>query len=238
MVIATESLTYRAYSREILRDVTIAIPQGAFAIVVGENGAGKTTLLRLLMGLSRPTRGRALVAGREPHLDPWRERARIAYIAERTSPPIDWSVDEYLEFNRRFYPQYSTAVEASLVKDFRLDRTARIGQLSTGETRRAQVVAGIAASPEILLVDEITAVLDIVGRHKFMASLQDLRSRSRATVLMATNILDDVDEYATDVVLLHQGKLTIQATKDELAARGKSLTTVLASLIEEAEAAR
>ncbi len=235
--ISTESLTFRANSRDILRDVTLSIPQGSFAIVVGENGAGKTTLLRLLVGLSRPSAGKVLVSGREPHRDPWRERARIAFISEKTAPPIDWSVDEYLAFNRRFYRDYSSNVEARLVKDFRLDRGARIGQLSTGETRRAQVVSALSSSPEVLLIDEITAVLDIVGRHKFMAALEDLRARARATVLMATNILDDVDAYATDVVLLHRGRLSLQATKSELAGRGRSLTSVLAGLIEDAEAA-
>ena len=94
--------------------------------------------------------------------------------------------------------------------------------------------------PDILIIDEITAVLDIVGRAKFMTAIQDLRERAGTTVLMATNILDDVDAYATDVILLHQGKLTVQAEKDKIIrmGSGKTLTAALAHLIEQAELVR
>jgi len=204
---------------------------------VGENGAGKTTLLQLLMGIIEPSAGRVEVLGHEPYRDPYRDRASIGYVAEKITPPFDWSIQEYLEFNRAFYASYSVETERQLLGEFRLKPEWKIGALSAGQVRRVQVVGVLASSPRLLIIDEITAVLDIVGRAKFMAALQRLRDQQETTIVMATNILDDVDSYATDVILLHEGELRHHDTKARLVAAqgGKTLTQALAELIEAAE---
>ena len=152
---------------------------------------------------------------------------------------MDWSIQDYLSFNRQFYPRYSLAREAQLLKALRIQPSWRIGSLSAGQSRRVQVVAAFAQEPKVLIIDEITAVLDIVGRHKFMAAVEDLRVKVGTTVIVATNILDDVDSYATHVILLHSGKLAKIGTRaDFLASTGvATLAGALAQLIESAEGA-
>jgi ABC-2 type transport system ATP-binding protein len=233
-VITAKELSYRVASRGILERLTFEIKPQTFTVVVGENGAGKTTLLKLLMGFSKPSEGSLHVLGKAPHEDPYQDRLNIAYIAERLSPPIDWSVREFLDFNRYFYPEYSLEREKELLKLFRLSQDARIGSLSTGESRRIQVVASLSYSPKLVIIDEITAVLDIVGRSKFMGILRDMREHG-ATILMATNIIDDVDSYASHLLLLHDGKLVLHTTREEVLKTRKqnSLTESIASLIEE-----
>jgi ABC-type multidrug transport system ATPase subunit len=235
--ISTENLGYSIGARSILRDVSLEVPAGTFSVVVGENGAGKTTLLKLLMGVARPTSGRILVNGKEPHADPYASRSKIAYLAEKMSPPAEWSVGDFLSFNSFFYAGYSRDFEQSLLERFRISRDMRIGLLSAGETRRAQVVAELSFLPEIIVIDEITALLDIVGRADLMDALKDLKTRVNATIVMATNIIDDIDTYATDVILLHRGTLARHGSKDEFmkAAGGTSLTQTIATLIREAE---
>ncbi len=230
-------LSYSVPSRTILRDLSFTIAEGGFTVVVGENGAGKTTLLQLLMGIIEPTGGTVRILGNEPYRDPYADRARIGYVAEKIAPPSDWTIEDYLAFNRGFYASYSLETERQLLGEFRLKTDWRMGTLSAGQVRRAQVVGVLAADPRLLIIDEITAVLDIVGRSKFMAALHRLRQRHGTTVIMATNILDDVDSYATDVILLHEGALRAHDTKQGLiqAHGGKSLTDTLAGLIEAAE---
>ncbi|MBI3544622.1 MAG: ABC transporter ATP-binding protein [Deltaproteobacteria bacterium] len=236
-MISARALSYVAGKRKILDDLSFEIPKGTFTVVVGENGAGKTTLLKLLMGMARPTSGSLTVRGEHPYDDPFAARRKIAYLAERMNPPVNWSVAEYLAFNRHFYPDYSTELEGRLLKRFRIKPEMRIGQLSAGQWRRAQVTAALAFQPDVILIDEITAVLDIVGRADFMDVLRELESRSETTILMATNIIDDIDTYATDVLLLHEGRLARRSTKAELLAlsSGASLTQTLATMIREAE---
>ena len=236
-VIESKNLSFSVPSRQILKDISFQVAQGSFTVVVGENGAGKTTLLQLLMGLVEPTRGLVLVNGKRPDQDPYEDRQSLGYIAEKITPPVDWSIDEFLKFNRYFYKNYSTDFENTLIRELKLAREWRIGALSAGQVRRAQVVGVLSSSPKVLIVDEITAVLDIVGRAKFMRALHRLRQENGCTVLMATNILDDVDTYATDVILLHRGQLTEKNTKENLmrSSREKTLTDALSALIEKAE---
>lgn len=238
-MIESHSLTYSVNKKLILDRLNFKIEPGQFTVVVGENGSGKTTLLQMLMGIIEPTFGSVLVHGKEPYRDPYQDRQSIGYISEKISPPLDWSVGEFFEFNRAFYRNYSLKFEKELIQDLRLKTDWKISQLSAGQTRRIQVVGALSAQPKLLFVDEITAVLDIVGRAKFMKAIERLRLEQQSTVMMATNILDDVDSYATDVILLHQGKLLKQATRQALIAENKktNLTETLAYLIEQAEEA-
>ena len=236
-MIESHSLTYWVNKKLILDRLNFKIEPGQFTVVVGENGSGKTTLLQMLMGIIEPSFGSITVNGKEPYRDPFQDRQSIGYISEKISPPLDWSVGDFFEFNRAFYKNYSLEFEKELTQALRLKTDWKISQLSAGQTRRIQVVGSLSALPKLLMIDEITAVLDIVGRAKFMKAIERLRKEHNTTVIMATNILDDVDSYATDVLLLHEGKLLKHATKAALISeyQKQTLTETLAFLIEESE---
>jgi ABC-2 type transport system ATP-binding protein len=234
-MIRAEKLCYHVRSKEILSDLSFEVRQGSFTVLVGENGAGKTSLIKLMMGFVKPTSGKIKIWGKAPSDDPFEDRLRMAFLSEKMSPPVDWTIEEYLRFYRFFYPNYSREREATLLALFGLKRELRIGQLSTGESRRAQIVHALSRAPELILVDEITAVLDIVGRARFMRVLQELQANRPCTIVMATNIIDDVDTYATDVILLNKGRLAACESKETMKGRfAKPLAETLAALIEEA----
>src|SRR5437870_3977210 len=103
-----EGLTHTVNrERTILRELSLTIPAGAFVAILGENGAGKTTLLDMIMGFRSPTAGTIHVDGAQPAKDHWEKRAFIAYLSEKMDLPGDWSVADFLGFNRFFYPHYS-----------------------------------------------------------------------------------------------------------------------------------
>ncbi|HTL11645.1 MAG TPA: ABC transporter ATP-binding protein [Bdellovibrionota bacterium] len=196
----------------ILDRVSFEAGEGQFLAVLGENGAGKTTLLDLLMGFRAPTSGEVRVLDAQPHLDPWKTRSSIAYLSEKVDMPGDWSMGEFLRFHRAFYPTYSEAREHELVSRFKVRIEERIGNLSAGEIRRAQIVAALSIHPKLIVVDEVTAVLDIIGRRRFMETLTELRRGAGCTVIMATNILEDLEAHATDILLLQGGRVVHGST--------------------------
>ncbi len=214
--------------KAILSGVSFSVAPGSFVALLGENGAGKTTLLDLVMGFRRPSSGKVTVDGGEPHLDPHERRARWAYLSEKVDISGDWSVSEFLAFNRYFYPSHSMDREKELLQTFRVDPSARVGNLSAGEIRRAQVVAALAIEPELVVVDEITAVLDIVGRRRFLKVLADLNRTTGCTVLLATNILEDLAEVISHVCLVAKGRAHLfQALPDFLGGRPRTEFTEL-----------
>ncbi len=214
-IITINNLSYTVNQHSILDDITITIPAGAFVAVLGENGAGKTTLLDLLMGFRIPSHGRLCVMNQEPCLDHWEARKTITYLSEKVDIPGDWSIREFLDFHQFFYDHYSLELERTLLEQFRISSTQRVGNLSAGEIRRAQIVAGLALQPKMVVVDEISAVLDIVGRRKFMKFLAEQNQVSHMTILFATNILEDLVNYISHVCLLRQSKLRAFVSVDD-----------------------
>lgn len=191
--------------RETLSGIGFDLPPGSFLALLGENGAGKTTLLDILMGFRLRTSGTALVLGQDPGLDLGETRSRIAYLSEKIDSPGDWSAAEFLDFHGAFYPRYDRSEERDLMGALHVSPQELVGNLSSGELRRLQIVAALAAQPDLVIADEITAVLDIRGRVKFLDMLQERQKSRGMTVIMATNIPEGLDSYADHILLIHKG---------------------------------
>jgi ABC-2 type transport system ATP-binding protein len=137
-IVSIENLGFEVRRKALLKDVSYSVLPGAWLAVLGENGAGKTTLLDLIMGFKKPTSGRLTVFSHEPAQDNAELRRSIAYLSEKVDIPGDWSVGDFLEFNRYFYPTHDSGLEAELSKTFRVSKEKRVGALSAGEIRRSQ----------------------------------------------------------------------------------------------------
>lgn len=206
-MIVARDLQYRLRDkREILNGISFNLNKGEFLAVLGENGAGKTTLLDLLMGFRRRSGGELNVMERDPDRDPWQARSRIGYLSEKIDIPGDWDGAEFLSFHRRFYDSYDLSRERVLVEQFTVRYEDRVGNLSAGEIRRLQIIGALATGPELLIVDEITAVLDILGRRKFLKALQEQQKERGMTVVLATNIPEGLETYADKILLINRGR--------------------------------
>lgn len=194
---------------KILNNLNAVFSQGSFVALLGENGAGKTTLLDMIMGFKVPSAGELRVRGELPMSDPWLQRQNIVYLSEKMDIPGDWTVRQYLQFNQYFYNHYSEELEQELIQEFHVTENSRLGSMSAGEVRRVQIVGALATEPSLIIVDEITAVLDIVGRRRFMARLYEQNKKRGCTVILATNILEELERYISDVLIMKNGKISV-----------------------------
>lgn len=194
---------------KILNNLNACFEQGSFVALLGENGAGKTTLLDMIMGFKKPSSGELRVRGELPARDPWQQRQSIVYLSEKMDIPGDWTVRQYLQFNRYFYNHYSDNLEQELIQEFRVSENSRLGSMSAGEVRRVQIVGALATEPSLIVVDEITAVLDIVGRRRFMARLYEQNKKRGCTIILATNILEELERYISNVLIMKDGKISV-----------------------------
>ncbi len=219
----------------ILNDLSIDIAPGQLVAVLGENGAGKTTFLDLLMGFRKLTSGQLKLEGQTPHDDLWELRQDIAYLSEKIDIEGDWSANEFLEFNRFFYRNYSKELEAKFLDLFRVNCSSKIANMSAGEVRRVQIVSALATQPKLVIVDEITAVIDIVGRRQLLKILVDMNRDTQCTVVFATNILEHLEIYASHIMLIKHGELqTFETLTDFLGGKSKSeFSQIVADILEE-----
>src|SRR6185436_18223726 len=206
---------------------TLTVPRGLVGLV-GANGAGKTTMFRLLLGLAHPTEGRIEVCGRDVASDPIGVRSRLGYMPEHDCLPLDQTaadvVSTFGELNG--LPARAARQRASDILDLvGLDeaRFRPISGFSTGMRQRTKLAQALVGDPELVLLDEPTAGLDPLGREEMLALVARLGSFG-ISVLMATHLLDDVQQVCDHVVMIDAGKLVVSGTTDSLLERTGILT--------------
>jgi ABC-2 type transport system ATP-binding protein len=208
MMISTSGLTKRYGDHVALDGVDLVVTEGSVYGLVGPNGAGKTTLLALLSGLRRPTAGELRIAAPRQHtallpdtpqFDPWltgREVVALARTLVGSPVPVE-RVDQVL-------------ADAGLTEA----AGRRVGGYSRGMLQRLGIAATVVGEPELLLLDEPASALDPAGRREVLDLLA--RLRGRATILLSSHMLADVQEVCDTVGVLRAGRLLYQGTLTSL----------------------
>jgi len=217
-----EGLTKRYPGVTALDGLTVEVPRGRVGLV-GANGAGKTTLFRLLLGLTQPTEGRVEVVGLDVGADPIGVRTRLGYMPEHDCLPLDQTAaDVVATFGELSgLPARVARQRASDILDLvGLDeaRFRPIGGFSTGMRQRTKLAQALVGDPELVLLDEPTAGLDPLGRDEMLALVERLGTFG-ISVLMATHLLDDVQQVCDHVLMIDAGRLVVAGATETLLER-------------------
>ncbi|NLY02950.1 MAG: ABC transporter ATP-binding protein [Rhodopirellula sp.] len=221
--IRTEHLT-KIYGNRLIavNDMTLTVPEGAIFGLLGPNGAGKTTTLRLLLGLQRPTAGRAEVFGNPCGANAVAVRRLIGYLPTHPNLPGNLRPVEYLDLLGKLcrLPREERKPRiASLLRAVGLLGLTdqRIENLSTGETTRLGIAASLVADPPLLIWDEPTAGLDPSARRFTLDLIREM-GKTR-TVVVATHILGDIDQICDHVGVVHEGRMIFCGTVRDMKRR-------------------
>ena len=168
MVIKANALSYSyPTDHHVFKDLNFEVKEGDFWGILGRNGAGKTTLIDLILGIKYPTSGNVTVLGENPNMKKEDHQNDVVFLSQDIKLKGDIPVHEFLKFHSFFYKKYSKEIESELLQYFELNPKALIGALSTGQQKKVQVISGLASDTKIILIDEITAVLDPETRFRF-----------------------------------------------------------------------
>jgi ABC-2 type transport system ATP-binding protein len=207
-VITTEKLSKRYADCNAIDRVDLRVRRGSIYGLVGPNGAGKTTLLGLLAGLRRPTSGtikidadrrRMSVLADTPHFESWLSAREVVDLARQLDAPE--------------LPA-STVDRALLEMGLAEAADRRVGGFSRGMLQRLGLAAAVVSEPELLILDEPCSALDPAGRHDVLDLVATLGQR--ATVLLSTHLLDDVQRVCDTVGVLRKGELVYQGSLTDL----------------------
>ena len=213
--IRAEGLTKRYGETLALDSLDLSIEPGEVYGYLGPNGAGKTTTIRLLLGIHRPTRGRAELFGVDAWADPVAAHRRVAYVA---GEPFLWPAmtgAQTLEFLARLHGSTDRAYRDELVQRFDLDPAKKVRALSKGNRQKVQLIAALATRADLLVLDEPTAGLDPLMEMTFRECVTAAKARGQA-VFLSSHILSEVEAVCDRVGILTQGRLVDQGTLAEL----------------------
>jgi polyether ionophore transport system ATP-binding protein len=213
--IRTQGLTKRYGATVALDSLDLTVRKGEVYGYLGPNGAGKTTTIRLLLGLHRPTAGRAEVFGIDAWRDPVTAHRRVAYVAGEPSLWPAMTGAETLEFLARLHGGTDVAYRDQLIERFKLDTAKKVRALSKGNRQKVQLIAALATRADLLLLDEPTAGLDPLMEVTFRDTVHEAKERGQ-TIFLSSHILSEVEALCDRVGILRDAKLVDEGTLPEL----------------------
>jgi ABC-2 type transport system ATP-binding protein len=216
-----------------LAGIDLSVEPGEIVALLGPNGAGKSTAFDLLLGLIRPSGGTIEVLGQRPG---GRVLARVGAMLQSAGLPEQVTVAELVRLVGRSYPA-AVPVDDVLARTGLTSRSARVvTELSGGERQRLLLAMALIGSPEVLLLDEPTAAMDVASRRSFWLEA-GASVRDGAAILFATHDLAEAAAVADRVVVLHQGRIVAQDSPGNLTDHGRQdLEEVFLVLTEETRA--
>jgi ABC-2 type transport system ATP-binding protein len=209
-LVAVDRLTKRYRNIVALDDVTLAITDGITGLL-GENGAGKSTIIKIILGLVRPSSGKALVLG-EDAFENIRVRSRIGYMPEHDCLPGAVSAAEFLTHMAEASGLPPTAARTRAADTLRHaglfeERYRAIGGYSTGMKQRVKLCQALVHDPAFVFLDEPTAGLDPTGREEMLDLIRKTHREFGISVLFSSHLMADVERTCDRIIVLQGGHL-------------------------------
>ncbi|WFB08673.1 ABC transporter ATP-binding protein [Streptomyces sp. LX-29] len=206
---------------EAVRGITFSVGRGELFALLGTNGAGKTSTLELLEGLAAPSGGEVRVLGHDPYRERAAVRPRVGIMLQEGGFPSELTVAETLRMWAGCTTGARPAAEVLEAVGLAQRRGVRVKQLSGGERRRLDLALALLGEPEVLFLDEPTTGLDAEARRDTWELVRALRD-SGTTVLLTTHYLEEAEELADRLAIMHEGRIAVEGTVGEIVARRPS----------------
>ncbi|MFE6972677.1 ABC transporter ATP-binding protein [Streptomyces sp. NPDC057682] len=195
--------------------IGLTVGRGETVALLGRNGAGKSTAISLLLGLNEPDSGSVRVLGRTPEQA---VRAGLVGAMLQEGQPIPRvTVQELITFVASTYPKPMPVAEALDLAGVAPYVDRRIDKLSGGQLQRVRFAVALAGNPELIVLDEPTAALDVEARHTFWESMRGYARRGN-TVLFSTHYLEEADENADRIVVVDHGRIVADGSGEAIKA--------------------
>lgn len=217
----------------VLFDVSFIVNEGEIFGFIGPNGAGKSTTIKLILNLIYPDKGKILVFGNSP--DNIENKKFIGYLPEipyyfdyLTPEELAWFSGKVIGLSDEEIKIRSDELFSRLL--FEEHRKKKIKELSKGNAQKAGIVATFITKPKLIILDEPMTGLDPIGR-KLVGDLIIEHKEKGHTIFLTSHILSDIERFCDRIAIIHQGKITVCDSKNNLIKSGKNLEEIFCEVI-------
>jgi len=208
MIISFKNISKSYLLRTVLENISFDIHRGGFHVLLGENGAGKSTVLKIIMGLEKFEKGEGYLLGEKFDSYNRNNRHEIGLVSEFVEFDGPFSIINFIKFYRQYFPNWNQELFDQIINDKKMDLTKKFNKYSRGQKMQIVLATELAKSPSILLLDEITSILDLNSRKYFLNKFSTF-CQNGGTIILTTNIISEVQAYATDLIIIKNGHIPL-----------------------------
>lgn len=222
--------------------INLSIPKGAFFGLLGPNGAGKSTTIHCITGIAQPTSGQILIDGVDVVADYKLARTKVGLSPQEFNVDIFSTPVELMDYMGGYYGiarDVKMKRINELIKQFDLEehRNVKFQKLSGGLKRRAMLGRALVHTPDLLILDEPTAGVDVEQRRGLWAYLKELNEGGK-TIILTSHYLEEIQYLCRDIAIINHGKIVAQGTKEAFMKDGKSIEEAYLAVINESDSPR
>lgn len=215
-VVRLQGVTKTYGSVHAVNGIDMEIRRGETVALLGPNGAGKTTTISMLLGLLLPTTGTIEMFGMSPVAAI--RQSKVGAMLQEGKLMSGVRVGEFIDFVRSLHPAPLPREELLELAALQGLEKRRVDRLSGGQTQRVRFAMAIAGAPEMLLLDEPTAAMDVEARREFWTSMHAYAARGH-TILFATHYLEEAETSASRLIIIAQGHIIADGTVQDIQSR-------------------
>jgi ABC-2 type transport system ATP-binding protein len=205
---------HRSYgSTHAVKGIDLTVSRGEIVALLGPNGAGKSTTIDMALGLTRPDSGTVTLFGETAHLAV--TRGSVGAMLQSGGLIENLSVRELLAMMGSLYPNPRPVDDVLAVAGLQDVAGKRAAKLSGGQTQRVRFGIAMVSNPDLMVLDEPTASLDVLARHDFWRTMRAFAGTGK-TVLFATHYLEEADEFADRIVLMAGGRIVADGSATQI----------------------
>lgn len=220
-------LTKKYGDKVAVDDISLSIKKGAFYGLLGPNGAGKSTTIHCITGIAQPTEGEILIDGIDVVKDYKLARTKVGLSPQEFNVDIFATPEQLMDYMGGYYgipyAERTTRIE-ELISRFDLEkhRKVKFQKLSGGLKRRAMLGRALVHTPDLLILDEPTAGVDVEQRHELWAYLKEMNEGGK-TIILTSHYLEEIQYLCNEIAIINHGKIVAEGTKEEFMKEGKSV---------------
>lgn len=218
----------KKYGTKVAVDnISLSIPKGSFFGLLGANGAGKSTTIHCITGISQPTSGQILIDGTDVVTEYKKARTKVGLSPQEFNVDIFSTPVQLMDYMGGYYGINKAEREErieQLIKRFDLEehRNVKFQKLSGGLKRRAMLGRALIHTPDLLILDEPTAGVDVEQRHDLWEYLKEMNERGK-TIILTSHYLEEIQYLCNEIAIINNGKIIAQGSKEDFMKDGKSV---------------
>ncbi|MFT5036847.1 MAG: ABC-2 type transport system ATP-binding protein [Candidatus Azotimanducaceae bacterium] len=218
----------KKYGEKVAVDgISLSIPRGSFFGLLGPNGAGKSTTIHCITGIAQPTSGEILVDGVNVVTDYKQARTKVGLSPQEFNVDIFSTPVELMDYMGGYYGIESAVRKERIEElidrfDLQEHRGVQFQKLSGGLKRRAILGRALVHTPDLLILDEPTAGVDVEQRRDLWEYLKEMNERGK-TIILTSHYLEEIQYLCNDIAIINHGKIVAQGSKEEFMKDGKSV---------------